>query len=153
MKIYIGNISRESTEEEVRELFSVRGAIENFKLIRDQVTGQLKGFGFIDMPNDEEAQKAIDELNGFEFKERKLTVSISAPSPVKKKKPKSPQQPSKNQGFQKKKTIIKGGQFKGSRPQFKGGKKISGNGNGNVNGNREGGNEINGFDYNYYNNY
>lgn len=151
MKIYIGNISRESTEEEVRELFSVRGDIENFKLIRDQVTGQLKGFGFIDMPNDEEAQKAIDELNGFEFKERKLTVSISTPSTVKKKKPKTPQQPNKNQGFQKKKTNIKGGQFKGSRPQFKGSKKI--NGNGNVNGNREGGNEINGFDYNYYNNY
>lgn len=153
MKIYIGNVSRESTEEEVRELFTARGTVDNFKLIRDQFTGQLKGFGFIDMPNDDEAQKAIDELNGFEFKDRKLTVTISSPSTVKKKKPKTPQQPAKNQGgLNKKKPNIKGGQFKSTnKPQFKGGKKYDSNGN--VNGNREGGNEISGFDYNYYNKY
>ena len=151
MEIYIGNVSRESSEDEVKELFLKYGAVENFKLIKDLVTGQLKGFGFIEMPDDDEGQKAIDELNDMEFKDRKLTVTVANPSTAKKKKPKPKPQQNKNQGNTGRKTDFKGGYHKGTRPQFKGGKKF--NGNGNVNGNREGGNEINGFDYNYYNNY
>lgn len=112
MEIYIGNVSRESSEDEVKELFLKYGAVENFKLIKDLVTGQLKGFGFIEMPDDDEGQKDIDELNDMEFKDRKLTVTVANPSTAKKKKPKPKPQQNKNQGNTCRKTHFKGGYHK-----------------------------------------
>jgi RNA recognition motif-containing protein len=100
MKIYVGNIARESTEEEVKELFTSFGTVENFKLIRDINSNFIKGFGFVDMPNDDEAQKAIDELNGQLFKERPLTVSLANPNSADKKNKKRPADKGKG-GFNK----------------------------------------------------
>lgn len=100
MKIYVGNIARESTEEEVKELFTSFGTVENFKLIRDINSNFIKGFGFVDMPNDDEAQKAIDELNGQLFKERPLTVSLANPNSADKKNKKKPTDKGKG-GFNK----------------------------------------------------
>lgn len=167
MKIYVGNISRESTDDEVKELFTKFGTVDNIKLIRDINTDQLKGFGFIDMPNDDEAKKAIEELNGSVFKERPLTVSVANPNaadrkkkPVSKGKTNSGSGKSKSGGYGKSSSggygksystgygKNNGGQNKGNSYNKPGNKS-----NGNVNGNREGGNEIGGFNYNNYNNY
>jgi len=177
MKIYVGNIARESTEEEVKELFTNFGTVENFKLIRDINSNFIKGFGFVDMPNDEEAQKAIDELNGQLFKERPLTVSLANPNSADKKSKKKTFDKGKG-GFNKGGGFNKsggsgfnksggsgynkgnGGNFnKGGSSGFKsggykGGKSNEGNkpnGNREVNGNREGGNE--GSSVNYFNKY
>lgn len=79
MNIYVGNISRESTESEVRELFEQHGAVESVSLIKDKFTGQLKGFGFVEMPNDNEAKKAIKELDGQGLGGRPLTVNEAKP--------------------------------------------------------------------------
>jgi cold-inducible RNA-binding protein len=122
MKIYVGNIARESTEDEVKELFTNFGTVENFKLIRDINSNLLKGFGFVDMPVDEEAQKAIDELNGQLFKERPLTVSLA--NPAEKKATKKPFDKSKG-GFNKGNTG-KGGFNKGGSGGFKSGGGSSG---------------------------
>lgn len=160
MKIYIGNISRESTEDEVKELFSKFGEIENFKLIRDINTDQLKGFGFVDMPNDEEANKAINELNGSNFKERPLTVSVANPNAADRKKKPAGKGKTGGGGYGK---STGGGYGKSSGGGYgksrdggqnkennfnRGGNKSGGNGN--VNGNREGGNDVGGFNYNHY---
>lgn len=154
MKIYVGNISRESSEAEVKELFEKIGTVENFKLIKDINTGLIKGFGFVDMTSEEDGQKAIDELNGFLFKDRPLTVSIANPNTGdKKKKPftkgKGEKRHIKNTNGYNKNSGYKNGQNNGRRTFDKGQKKPNPNG-GNVNGNREGGNDIGGF---YYDNY
>ena len=64
MNIYIANLSFEVTDEDLRELFSPYGTINSVKVINDKETGKSKGFGFVEMPNDEEGQAAIDALNG-----------------------------------------------------------------------------------------
>jgi RNA recognition motif-containing protein len=79
MNIYVGNISRESTENEVRELFEEHGTVNSVSLIKDKFTSQLKGFGFVEMPNSEEAKKAIKELDGQSFGGRPLTVNEAKP--------------------------------------------------------------------------
>jgi len=76
MNIYVGNISRESTEKEIREAFEAFGEIISINLIRDNYTKVLKGFGFIEMP-DEAAEKAIKNLDGQIFNGRPLTVNIA----------------------------------------------------------------------------
>ena len=158
MKIYVGNIARESTEDEVKDLFTNFGTVENFKLIRDINSNLLKGFGFVDMPNDEEAQKAIDELNGQLFKERPLTVSLA--NPAEKKATKKPFDKGKggfNKGGAGKSSFNKGGSgggFKSGGSSGTGNYKGGGNkpnGNKEVNGNREGGNE--GSSISYFNKY
>ncbi|MCX6165465.1 MAG: RNA-binding protein [Ignavibacteriae bacterium] len=79
MNIYIGNISRESSEDEIRTLFEEFGKVENINLIRDNYTKMLKGFGFIDMPENDEAEKAIKGLDGQMFNGRPLTVNVAKP--------------------------------------------------------------------------
>jgi RNA recognition motif-containing protein len=81
MNIYIGNISRESSENEIRTLFEEFGKVENINLIRDNYTKMLKGFGFIDMPDKDEAEKAIKSLDGQMFNGRALTVNPARPKP------------------------------------------------------------------------
>jgi len=77
MKIYVGNIQRETSENEVRELFEAYGKIESINLIRDNYSKMLKGFGFVEMNNEDEAKNAIKNLDGQLLNGRPLTVNIA----------------------------------------------------------------------------
>lgn len=74
-KIYVGNLHFKATEEDLMELFSKSGEVESVKIIKDLSTGNSRGFGFVEMSADEDAQKAIKTLNGYTFMERKLNVN------------------------------------------------------------------------------
>ena len=79
MNIYVGNLNYNLSEEELEKVFSTYGEVASVKIIRDKYTDQSKGFGFIEMANDADAQKAIDELNGTEVKGRELRVNQARP--------------------------------------------------------------------------
>ena len=79
MNIYAGNLNYSITEEDLEQVFAKYGEISSVKIIRDKYTDQSKGFGFIEMANDDEAQRAIDELNGTEVKGRELRVNQARP--------------------------------------------------------------------------
>ena len=79
MNIYIGNISFNATENDVRNLFSQFGEVTAVNLIRDKETGKLRGFGFVEMADDAQAQAAIAQLNGTELKGRTITVNEARP--------------------------------------------------------------------------
>jgi cold-inducible RNA-binding protein len=79
MNIYIGNLPFDATEDEVRELFIEYGEVSTVSLIKDKFSGQMRGFGFVEMPNVAEAQKAIQGLNGKDFKNRSLAVNPARP--------------------------------------------------------------------------
>ena len=79
MNIYVGNLSHDVTEDDFRELFVSFGEVESATIIMDKSSGQSKGFGFVEMPNGDEAERAIQELNGKEFMERELTVNEARP--------------------------------------------------------------------------
>lgn len=81
MNIYIGNISYQTTEDDVQTLFGEHGTVDSVHLISDRETGRSKGFGFIEMPNDEEAKKAIEAFDGSEFGGRQLKVNEARPRP------------------------------------------------------------------------
>ena len=80
-KLYVGNISFKATEESLRELFSTIGEIVSINIVTDSYTSQSKGFGFVEMTSEEDAQKAIASLNGKTFMERNLTVAEARPKP------------------------------------------------------------------------
>jgi len=75
MNIYVGNISHSATEDTVKELFEKVGPVVSVKIITDKFTGSPRGFGFVQMEKTEDAQKAIEELNGYELDGRALTVN------------------------------------------------------------------------------
>ena len=79
MNIYVGNLSHDVTEDDFRELFVSFGEVESATIIMDRYSGQSKGFGFVEMPNGNEAERAIQEPNGKEFMERELTVDEARP--------------------------------------------------------------------------
>ncbi len=79
MKIYVGNLSYDVTEEEVRQEFLAFGAVESVDLITDRYSGRPKGFGFVEMPSVSEGQAAITALNGKTLKDRTLNVSAARP--------------------------------------------------------------------------
>jgi len=79
MNIYVGNLSYEATEDDLREAFSRFGQVASVNTIKDRDTGRSKGFGFIEMPNQQEAQAAIAGLNGQELKGRPLNVNEARP--------------------------------------------------------------------------
>ena len=79
MNIYVGNLPYNATEDEIREVFAAFGQVNSVTLIKDKFTGQPRGFGFIEMPNEAEAQKAIQALNGKDFKNRSLVVNPARP--------------------------------------------------------------------------
>ena len=81
MNIYIGNISYQTTEDDVSTLFGEHGAVDSVHLISDRETGRSKGFGFVEMPNDEEGKKAIAACDGVEFGGRQLKVNEARPRP------------------------------------------------------------------------
>lgn len=79
MQIYVGNMSYGTTEESIKVLFDAYGTVDNVKLITDRETGRAKGFGFVTMNDDQEAQTAIEELNGKEFDGRTLRINEARP--------------------------------------------------------------------------
>ncbi|HMB00393.1 MAG TPA: RNA-binding protein [Spirochaetota bacterium] len=79
MNIYVGNIPYETTEAELQEQFSAHGSVSNVNIIKDRDTNRSKGFGFVIMDNDEEAEKAISEMNGSEIHGRNIRVNKARP--------------------------------------------------------------------------
>ena len=81
MNIFVGSLPFSIEEADLRESFEAYGAVDSVKIITDKFTGRSKGFGFVEMPNDAEAQKAIDELNGTTVQGRAIVVNKSEPKP------------------------------------------------------------------------
>lgn len=79
MKLYIGNLSYSTTEEEINQLISSFGTADSIQLIKDRHTGQSKGFGFIEMNDNSEADAAIKGLKETSFKGRKLKINQAQP--------------------------------------------------------------------------
>ena len=79
MKIFVGNLSHEVKDEELNTLFSEYGRVSSVKIIRDMFSQASKGFGFVEMPGKVEAKKALDNLNTFELKGKKLVVNEARP--------------------------------------------------------------------------
>jgi len=79
MNIYVGNLSREVSEEELRQAFKAFGEVTSVNIIKDRYSGESRGFGFIEMPTKSEAQAAINGLNGTSLKDRTLSVSEARP--------------------------------------------------------------------------
>lgn len=78
-KLYVGGLSYDTTEDGLRDLFSQAGNVESAVIITDRISGRSKGFGFVEMSSDEEAQKAIEMLNDKEFEGRNITVNEARP--------------------------------------------------------------------------
>lgn len=78
-KLYVGGVPYSSTDASLKEAFSQAGTVVSASVITDRMTGRSKGFGFVEMSSDEEAQAAIDLWNGKEFEGRNLTVSEARP--------------------------------------------------------------------------
>jgi RNA recognition motif-containing protein len=79
MRIYVGNLPFSSTEDELREFFSQHGAVTSAAIVIDRETGRPRGFGFVEMANDEEARKAIAATNGQQLGGRPLVVNEAKP--------------------------------------------------------------------------
>jgi RNA recognition motif-containing protein len=79
VNIYVGNLSRDVGESDLKEAFQVFGEITTCNIIKDKFTGESRGFGFVEMPNKEEADKAIAGMNGKDLKGRNLTVNEARP--------------------------------------------------------------------------
>jgi len=77
--IYVGNMSFQTDEESLRSAFSQFGAVDNVNIVRDRDSGQPRGFAFVEMPNDSEAQTAMEQLNGSTLDGRQLTVNEARP--------------------------------------------------------------------------
>lgn len=78
-KLYVGRLPYATTDEELSELFSAHGTVESAKVITDRDTGRSKGFGFVEMSTEEEAQAAISALNDSEVQGRQIAVSVARP--------------------------------------------------------------------------
>lgn len=79
MNIYVGNLSYKVTEDDLREAFAAFGTVDTVNLIKDKFTGESRGFAFVEMGNQEEAQAAIRELDGKDLKGRNITVNEAQP--------------------------------------------------------------------------
>jgi RNA recognition motif-containing protein len=79
MKLYVGNLPDNTTEEDLRNLFSQYGSVDSVAVITDRETGRSKGFGFVEFGNDSEARNAIQALSGQEYGGRALTVNEARP--------------------------------------------------------------------------
>jgi RNA recognition motif-containing protein len=79
MKIYAGNLTYDTTKEELQSLFSTYGTVTSVDIIIDKISGRSKGFAFIEMPSVNEGQSAINKLNGKTLKDRAITVSAAKP--------------------------------------------------------------------------
>jgi RNA recognition motif-containing protein len=79
MNIYVGNLLRTISESELKEVFQAYGTVQTASIIKDKMTGDSRGFGFVEMPNRDEAMKAIASLNGKDLKGRNMTVNEAKP--------------------------------------------------------------------------
>ena len=78
-KLYVGNLSYSTTEDDLRTLFMQAGTVTSVALIKDRDSGQSKGFAFVEMGNQTEAQGAISKFNGYSMNDRQLTVNMARP--------------------------------------------------------------------------
>jgi RNA recognition motif-containing protein len=78
-KLYVGNLSYNTTDEDLRELFAQAGTVKSVTVMRDRDTGRSRGFAFVEMETNEEATEAISMFNEREFQDRSLTVNIARP--------------------------------------------------------------------------
>ena len=78
-KLYVGNLDYSATEDDLRKLFTQAGEVQSVNVIKDRDTGRSKGFAFVEMSTQAEAEKAISLLNGFSFHDRPLTVNLARP--------------------------------------------------------------------------
>lgn len=106
-KLYVGNLSHTTTEEQIRTLFSQVGQVDSVALITDRETGRAKGFGFVEMNTDESGTECIKRFNGYTLDDRNLTVSEARPREDR-----------------------SGGGFGGGRPSYGGGNNRSNRGGG-----------------------
>lgn len=90
MNIYVGNLPYKAQEDEIRDMFASFGEVASVRIITDHETGRSKGFGFVEMEDDEHAKAAIEELNGVDMLGRPLTVNEA--------RPRAPRQPRGNFG-------------------------------------------------------
>ena len=78
-KLYIGSLSYDTSEDDLKDLFSQAGTVNSASIIMDKISGRSKGFGFVEMSSEEEAKKAIDTLNGKELGGRNIVVDEARP--------------------------------------------------------------------------
>jgi len=81
-KLYVGNLPYQTGETDLQELFARAGNVESVKVMRDMATGRARGFAFVEMSTDEEAQKAVTDLNAYQLGGRSLTVNEARPKPA-----------------------------------------------------------------------
>jgi len=81
MNIYVGNLSWNLKDQDLQNLFASHGEVSSAKIVLDKFTNRSKGFGFVEMPNDDQAQAAISALNGSEVDGRNIVVNESRPKP------------------------------------------------------------------------
>jgi len=86
-ELYVGSISAKATEEDIRNLFSVSGAVTSIHLIRDAQTKEFKGCGYVRMATPDQAKDAVETLDGALLIDKVITVSIARPQPPQKNKP------------------------------------------------------------------
>ncbi len=79
LKLYVGNLSFGASEEDLKKLFSEAGSVQSVKIVTDAYSGRSRGFGFVEMGSESEAEKAISDINGKTFMERALIVSEARP--------------------------------------------------------------------------
>src|ERR1700692_2918405 len=79
MKLYVGNLSFQTSSEDLQQLFAQAGTVESASVVEDRDTGRSRGFGFVEMASNEEGQKAIEQFNGTDFNGRNLTVNEARP--------------------------------------------------------------------------
>jgi RNA recognition motif-containing protein len=79
MNLYVGNLSQDVTEEDLREAFGAFGEVSSAKVIKDNFSGASRGFGFVEMPNNSEADAAMKALNGEELKGKEIKISEARP--------------------------------------------------------------------------
>jgi len=79
MRLYVGNIPFKATEDDLRDLFAQAGEVLSVKLIKDNATGRLRGFGFVEMASEEDGNKAVTMFNGKPFMERSIVVNEAKP--------------------------------------------------------------------------
>jgi cold-inducible RNA-binding protein len=79
MKLYVGNLSFQTSSEDLQQLFSQAGTVESASVVEDRDTGRSRGFGFVEMASKEDGDKAIEQFNGTDFAGRNLTVNEARP--------------------------------------------------------------------------
>lgn len=98
-KLYVGNLPYEISDEELKQIFSEAGNVESASIITDRNSGRSKGFGFVEMSSEEEAEKAIETLNGSDIKGRRVVVNEARPMRERKPRGQGFNPANQNQGY------------------------------------------------------